>query len=91
MEEDEIIQKKQKYLQKEILDKNYDKTAFINFCLLKKDCGDDLNNWTLEELLIVVNEFQSYIKEENKNKNNESLKNKQNKFEFLENKQNDLP
>ena len=91
MDEDEyeIISKKQELLQKEILDKNYDKTAFRNFCLWKKDGGDDLNNWTLEELLIVVNEFQSYIKEENKN--NESLKNKQNKFEFLENKQNDLP
>lgn len=64
----------------------YDKAAFVNFCLWKKDGGDDLNNWTLEELLIVINEFQSCIKEENENKNNKSLKNKQNKFEFLENK-----
>ena len=68
--------KKREFIQKEIIDKNYDKTAFINFCLWKKDGGDDLDNWTLEELLIVINEFQLYIKEENKY--NESLKDKQN-------------
>jgi hypothetical protein len=44
-------------LQTEIIDKNYDKTAFINFCLSKKENGDDLNNWTLDELKEIVNEF----------------------------------
>ena len=68
MDEDEyeIISKKQELLQKEIVDKNYDKAAFVDFCLSKKDNLDDFNNFTLEELIIVVNEFQSYIKEENK-------------------------
>ena len=43
MEENmEEIQAKQYLLQSEIIDKNYDKTAFINFCLSKKENGDDL-------------------------------------------------
>ena len=60
MEENmEEIQAKQVLLQTEIIDKNYDKNAFINFCLSKKENGDDLNNWTLEELKEIVNEFVS--------------------------------
>ena len=56
-ENNEEIQAKQTLLQTEIIDKNYDKTAFINFCLSKKENGDDLNNWTLDELKEIVNEF----------------------------------
>jgi tetrahydromethanopterin S-methyltransferase subunit A len=55
--EDEEIQAKQSLLQTEIIEKNYDKTAFINFCLSKKENGDDLNNWTLDELTEIVREF----------------------------------
>lgn len=51
------IQAKQSLLQTEIIEKNYDKTAFINFCLSKKENGDDLNNWSLEELTEIVHEF----------------------------------
>ena len=58
-ENNEEIQAKQTLLQTEIIDKNYDKTAFINFCLSKKENGDDLNNWTLDELKEIVNEFIS--------------------------------
>ena len=53
------IQAKQQLLQREIIDKNYDKGAFINFCLSKRDNGDDLNNWTLSELEEIVKEFVS--------------------------------
>ena len=53
------IQAKQTLLQTEIIEKNYDKTAFINFCLSKKENGDDLNNWTLDELTEIVREFVS--------------------------------
>ena len=51
-DEDEMVEilKKQTLLQKEIIEKNYDKTSFINFCLSKKDNGDDLNEWSFEEL-----------------------------------------
>ena len=55
----EEIQAKQTLLQREIIEKNYDKTAFINFCLSKKENGDDLNNWTLDELSEIVKEFVS--------------------------------
>ena len=53
------IQAKQQLLQNEIIDKNYDKGSFINFCLSKRDNGDDLNNWTLSELETIVKEFVS--------------------------------
>ena len=59
MEVEDEFQKKQNLLQKEIIEKNFDKTAFINFCMSKKDNGDDLNNWTYEELSSVVHEFVS--------------------------------
>ena len=51
------IQAKQALLQSEIIDKNLDKGSFINFCLSKKENGDDLNNWTLQELEEIVKEF----------------------------------
>ena len=59
MEVEDEFQKKQNLLQKEIIEKSFDKTAFINFCMSKKDNGDDLNNWTYEELSEVVHEFVS--------------------------------
>ena len=57
MEENDEITAKQTLLQSEIIEKNYDKTAFINFCLSKKENGDDLNNWSLDELTQIVQEF----------------------------------
>ena len=59
MDDNDEIQAKQTLLQSEIIEKNYDKTAFINFCLSKKENGDDLNNWTLDELTQIVQEFVS--------------------------------
>ena len=51
------IQAKQSLLQAEIIEKNLDKGSFINFCLSKKENGDDLNNWTYAELQEIVREF----------------------------------
>ena len=56
---DQEIQAKQKLLQTEIIEKNLDKGSFINFCLSKKENGDDLNNWTFAELQEIVKEFVS--------------------------------
>ena len=68
MEENmEEIQAKQTLLQTEIIEKNYDKTAFINFCLSKKENGDDLNNWSLDELKQIVEEFVSTQNNEGQN------------------------
>ena len=60
MESNDEFAQKQNLLQVEIIEKNYDKTAFINFCMSKKENGDDLNNWTLEELTQVVQEFVKF-------------------------------
>ena len=64
IEEDELTAKRE-LLRTEILDKNYDQNQFIDFCLNKKENGDDINIWTLDELKEVIQEFTSKIKEEN--------------------------
>ena len=56
---DQETEAKQQLLQREIIEKNYDKGSFINFCLSKRDNGDDLNNWTFSELETIVKEFVS--------------------------------
>ena len=56
---DQEMQAKQQLLQREIIERNLDKGSFINFCLSKKENGDDLNNWTLAELEQIVKEFVS--------------------------------
>ena len=71
MEVEDEFQKKQNLLQKEIIEKNFDKTAFINFCMSKKDNGDDLNNWTYEELSSVVHEFVSSQQPQNEEEKKE--------------------
>ena len=60
---EEEIQQKQQLLQTEIIDKNYDKTSFINFCLSKKENRDDLSNWKISELQI-IKEFQDSQQQE---------------------------
>ena len=56
MEEEQ--EKKQQYLRKEILEKNYDTQTFLDFLVTKKgDNACDINNWTIEELKLVVKEF----------------------------------
>lgn len=57
----EDIRKKQEYLKKEIVDQKYDQDKFINFILSKKVNGDDLNNWNIDELTILIKEFKKEI------------------------------
>ena len=54
--EDEKFQK-QNLLKSEIIDNGYDQSEFIEFCMQKKKEGDDLNNWTYEELKNIIKEF----------------------------------
>ena len=87
MDANKDLKRKQDLLKREIIDKNYDKTSFINFCLTKKENGDDLNNWTLGELTIVICQFlakqeKSEIKQDN---NNIKLENDELKKENIEN------
>ena len=74
------LEEKTQVLKNEIIEKNHDQNAFINYCLSKKENGDDLNNWTLQELKNVIIEFiesqkekEVKIKEENKQINEESI------------------
>ena len=60
-ETDQLVLK-QELLKTEILDKNYDQTKFLDYCISQKENGDDLNNWTLEELKTCVNNFQESLK-----------------------------
>ena len=52
------IENKQNLIKSTIIDKNYDKNAFLYFCMnRKKEGGDNLANWTIEELNSAINEF----------------------------------
>ena len=63
-------EKKQSFLRQEILDKNYDPQSFEDFLIAKKgETAIDINNWSLEELKLIVEEFKK-----SHNNNNISLK-----------------
>jgi hypothetical protein len=69
------IEMKQNLIKSTIIDKNYDKNAFFNFCMSKKkEGGDDLANWTIEELNSVINEF---TEEQNRILSNNQLREEQ--------------
>ena len=55
---DSDIEQKQNLLKEEIIDKNYDQEQFIQFCLVKKENGDDLTQWSLTELHDIIGEFK---------------------------------
>ena len=55
------LQLKQSLLQTEIIEKNYDQMEFLNFCTSQKENGDDLNNWSYEELKTCVANFQENV------------------------------
>jgi PX domain len=50
---------KQNYLKEEIIDKNYDAEAFVEFC--EADKGADIDLWTLEELKACVKSFTTQV------------------------------
>ena len=78
---------KQQFLREEILEKNYDPQLFIDFLISKKgETAEDINNWSLDELKLIVIEFKnshniSPKKESSfdKNEKTETIKTKQNK------------
>ena len=52
------IIEKQNLIKSNIIDKNYDKNLFFSFCMNKQGSkGDDLSNWTIEELKEAINNF----------------------------------
>ena len=73
-QEPDQLQLKQQLLKSEILDKNYDQVKFLKYCISQKENGDDLNNWTFDELKTCVNNFQESIKpKESDSKQSSSL------------------
>lgn len=48
---------KKEMIQTEIIDKNYDKIKFFEYCTNHKENGDDLSNWTILELNEVISDF----------------------------------
>ena len=58
MENDNDQKEKQNYLRKKILEKGLDPGKFVEFLQEKKgEDGDDISNWTMEDLKKVVKEF----------------------------------
>ena len=58
MENDNDQKEKQNYLRKKILEKGLDPGKFVEFLQEKKgEDGDDISNWTMEDLKLVVKEF----------------------------------
>jgi hypothetical protein len=82
-EDDDSLVLKKELLRTEILDQNYDQNQFIDFCLNKKENGDDINIWTLDELKEVINEFKSKKNEENStNSENKNIISSENQEEI---------
>lgn len=66
---------KQELLKAEIIAKNYEGQKFLEYCINLKENGDDMNNWTYEELKSVVENFKADYdskKEQNKEQNNKA-------------------
>ena len=52
------LQSKQAYLRENVLEMGYDADEFMSFLQMRKgEDGLDLNNWTMHELISVVNDF----------------------------------
>ena len=54
---EEQLLRKQELLKAEILAKKFDGNKFLQFCLNIKENGDDMNNWTYDELKKCVEDF----------------------------------
>ena len=72
MEEgDKEFNEKKELLKTEIIDKKYDLDKFIQYCIGKKENGDDLSLWTIPELKDIIKEFVSNEEKEKKNQKNQ--------------------
>ena len=70
------LSRKKDLLQREIVNGNYNKDQFIDYCLALKPYGDDLSQWSYDELKSAVNSFISYHQQEDlKEKQEQEIKN----------------
>ena len=56
MDESETLEK-QRFLRKKILNKGYPASHFVGYLSEKRDDGDNLDNWSMEELKEVVHSY----------------------------------
>ena len=68
---EEKLEIKKQFLTEQIINLGYNTNDFLNFCLNKKENGDDLSNWEIEELKQCVKDFQYEIQKQ-KEKQNET-------------------
>ena len=89
---DEDLIMKKDLLQREIVDRNYNKEQFIDYCLALKQYGDDLSQWSYDELKTAVNSFVSYhLQEDLREKEEQQQKNQfQNQRSQIENQINQI-
>ena len=81
------LQEKINLIEKEIINRNLNKNLFLDYCSTKKNFGDDLSQWSLEELQSTINEYVQYHSDEIKNFNSENKNfNSENKNFNSENK-----
>ena len=67
---DNSQEEKQNYLRENILDKGYDTNLFVIYLKSKKgEEGEDVSNWTMEDLKKVVQEFITLMDIKNKEEN----------------------
>mmetsp|Transcript_24063 Transcript_24063/g.23967 ORF Transcript_24063/g.23967 Transcript_24063/m.23967 type:complete len:137 (+) Transcript_24063:9-419(+) len=59
---EEQRKKKQEFIQKEILDKRYDRIDFASYMYECKEDGTNIDNWKLEELMDIVQDFKGIHK-----------------------------
>jgi hypothetical protein len=71
--------KKQELLKREIIDKNLDKEEFLEYCINKKENGDDLDLWDYEELEETIKNFTKI----NNSKETEEKQNYQKKKKII--------
>ena len=62
--EEEDLHSKQQYLRREIMDQGYDPQDFNNYmCSIKQEENIDLNNWSFQEIVNVVESFKESLKQ----------------------------
>ena len=72
MKSEEETKIKQSYMRKAIIDAGYDAESFINHLNSAKEDGDDIDNWTLEELKVEVKNYKSKHAKDNNQSNIQS-------------------
>ncbi len=83
------LQEKINLIEKEIINRNLNKNLFIDYCSTKKNFGDDLSQWSLEELQSTINEYVQYHSDEiNNNKIENNIENNKKLIENINNLQN---